>query len=115
MQGYIANFIVYTMAMVGFICLALFVYKKSMSLPQNLANREYLKVENLIKLSATKTVYIIKVGSERFLVAGDASNTTMLAKLDKDNLPPVEEIPTEQNQEIKIPQIKDIWKKINRG
>ena len=62
MQGYIANFIVYTMAMVGFICLALFVYKKSMSFPQNLANKDYFKVENLIKLAPTKTVYIIKVG-----------------------------------------------------
>ena len=113
MQGYIANFIVYTMAMVGFICLALFVYKKSMNFPQNLANKDYLKVENLIKLAPTKTVYIIKVGCERFLVAGDASSTTMLAKLDKDNLPPVEEISTMQNQELKIPNLQEIMNKFN--
>ena len=115
MQGYIVNFVVYTMAMVGFICLALFVYKKSMSLPQNIINKDYLKVENLIKLSATKTVYIIKAGCERFLIAGDTANTTLLAKLDKDNLPPVVENDTVQNQEVKIPNLKDIFNKINRG
>ena len=62
MQSYLANFIVYTLAMVGFIFIALFVYKKSMSLPQTGINKDYLKVENFIKLSATKTVYIIKAG-----------------------------------------------------
>lgn len=115
MQNYIMNFIVYTMAMVGFICLALFVYKKSMSLPQNLMNKDYLKVENLIKLSATKTVYIIKAGCERFLIAGDTTNTTLLAKLDENNLPPVVEADTAQNQEVKIPNLKDIFNKFNRG
>ena len=67
MQNYIANFIVYTMAMVGFICLTLLIYKKSMSLPQNLINKDYLKVENLIKLSATKTIYIVKTASAEIL------------------------------------------------
>lgn len=115
MQNYIMNFIVYTMAMVGFICLTLFIYKKSMSLPQNLINKDYLKVENLIKLSATKTIYIIKAGCERFLIAGDTTNTTLLAKLDKDNLPPEIENDSEQAQEIKIPNLKNILNKFNRG
>lgn len=115
MQNYIANFIVYTMAMVGFIWLALFIYKKSMSMPQNFANRDYLKVENFIKLAPTKTVYVLKAGTERFLLAGDTTSTTLLAKLDKDNLPPDEEVASEQNQQIKLPQIKDILNKFNRG
>ena len=86
MNSYIINFATYTLAMVGFIVLILFVYKKAMYTPINAKNREYLNVENILKLSPTKTVYIIKAGTERFLVAGDSTNTTMLAKLDADNI-----------------------------
>ena len=86
MNSYIVNFATYTLAMVGFIVLILFVYKKAMYTPINAKNREYLNVENILKLSPTKTVYIIKAGTERFLVAGDSTNTTMLAKLDADNI-----------------------------
>ena len=86
MNSYIVNFATYTLAMVGFIVLILFVYKKAMYTPINAKNREYLNVENVLKLSPTKTVYIIKAGTERFLVAGDNTTTTMLAKLDKDNI-----------------------------
>jgi flagellar biogenesis protein FliO len=68
-----------------------------------------------MKLSATKTVYIIKAGCERFLVAGDTANTTLLAKLDENNLPPVVENNSEQTQEVKIPNLKDILNKFNRG
>ena len=86
MNSYIVNFATYTLAMVGFIVLILFVYKKAMYTPINAKNREYLNVENVLKLSPTKTVYIIKAGTERFLVVGDSTNTTMLAKLDADNI-----------------------------
>ncbi len=86
MNSYIVNFATYTLAMVGFIVLILFVYKKAMYTPINAKNREYLNVENVLKLSPTKTVYIIKAGTERFLVAGDSTSTTMLAKLDADNI-----------------------------
>ena len=94
MNSYIVNFATYTLAMVGFIVLMLFVYKKAMYTPANAKNREYLNVENVLKLSPTKTVYIIKAGTERFLVAGDTTTTTMLAKLDEkniNNLLPMEE------------------------
>lgn len=86
MNSYIVNFATYTLAMVGFIVLILFVYKKAMYTPINAKNREYLNVENVLKLSPTKTVYIIKAGTERFLVAGDSTTTTMLAKLDFENI-----------------------------
>ena len=85
MNSYIVNFATYTLAMVGFIVLMLFVYKKAMYTPTNAKNREYLNVENILKLSPTKTIYIIKAGTERFLVAGDNTSTTMLAKLDENN------------------------------
>ena len=33
----------------------------------------------------SKTIYVLKAGNERFLIAGDSANTTMLAKLNNDN------------------------------
>ena len=92
MNTYIINFATYTFAMIGFIALILYIYKKSVYNTLNIKNKNYLNVENLLRLSPTKTVYIVKAGKERFLIAGDNSTTTMLAKLDKDNLP--EEINT---------------------
>ena len=86
MNGYIVNFATYVFAMIGFIVLVLFVYKKAMYTPTNAKNRQYLNVENILKLSPTKTIYIIKAGTERFLVAGDNTTTTMLAKLDENNV-----------------------------
>ncbi len=85
MNSYIVNFATYTLAMIGFIVLLLFVYKKAMYTPTNIKNREYLNVENVLKISPTKTIYIIKAGCERFLIAGDNTTTTMLAKLDENN------------------------------
>ena len=86
MNSYIVNFATYVFAMIGFIVLILFVYKKAMSTPMDAKNREFLNVENVLRLSPTKTVYIIKAGYERFLVAGDNTNTTLLAKLDENNI-----------------------------
>jgi len=82
MNGYLINFVVYTLAMIGFIGLALFVYKKAVYPSGMSTNKDFLKVETLLKLAPTKTLYIIKSGDERFLIAGDSANTTMLAKLD---------------------------------
>ncbi len=86
MNGYIVNFATYVFAMIGFIVLILYVYKKAMSTPVDAKNREYLNVENVLRVSPTKTIYIIKAGSERFLIAGDNTNTTLLAKLDENNV-----------------------------
>ena len=83
MNSYSINFTVYILAMIGFIAVALYVYKKTMNCNQIQKNKEYLKVENYMKLSPTKTLYVIQAGSERFLIAGDSSNTTMLAKLNE--------------------------------
>ncbi len=77
------------LAMIGFIAAALYVYKKTMTGDQTARDKGYLKVENYMKLSPTKTLYVIKAGSERFLIAGDSSNTTMLSKLDENNKPEI--------------------------
>ena len=89
----ITHFVTYVFAMVGFILVALYVYKMAVNNPYNIQNKDYMKVENMMRLSPAKAIYIIKVGTERFLIAADASTTTMLAKLDENNNPP--EIPCE--------------------
>lgn len=80
-----APFMTYVFAMVGFIVAILFIYKKAMYSPMDAKNRKYLNVENALRISPTKTIFIIKAGSERFLIAGDTTNTTLLAKLDENN------------------------------
>lgn len=85
MNSYIIHFVIYTFAMIGFIVIALLVYKKTVYTPQSTNNKNLLSVETLLKLAPTKTIYILKAGSERFLIAGDSANTTMLAKLEDIN------------------------------
>ena len=109
MNGYIINFATYTFAMIGFIVIVLYIYKKSVSMPNNL-NNTYLKVENMIKLSPAKSVYIIKAGYERFLVAGDNTSTTLLAKLEAENIDT-----TEPQKPINISETLKEKFKINRG
>ena len=82
MNSYIINFGVYSFAMIGFLAAILFVYKKSVSAGAPVRNKDFLKVDNMLRLSPAKTLYVIKAGNEKFLIAGDAANTTMLAKLD---------------------------------
>ena len=91
MNGYLVNFATYTLAMIGFLALAIFVYKKTAYPNANTQNKDFLQVENSLRLSATKTVYVIKAGKEKFLIAGDAANTTMLAKLEDNSKLNVEE------------------------
>lgn len=113
MNSYIMHFATYTFAMIGFIVIVLFVYKKTMYSQSSNENRNFLKVENVLKLSPTKTVYVLKAGTERFLIAGDSANTTMLAKLDENNVN-IPEI-SESEKNIENFGIKDILQKINRG
>ena len=85
MNLYILKFIVYTFAMIGFIATTVIVYKKAVYAPHSTENKNFLKVETLLKLAPTKTLYVINAGEEKFLIAGDSANTTMLAKLENNN------------------------------
>ncbi len=112
MSGSITHFVTYIFAMIGFILVALYVYKMAANSPYNLQNKDYMKVENMMRLSPSKSLYIIKVGTERFLIAADPSTTTMLAKLDENNKAP------ELSSDIEVPQnsnLMNFLKKINRG
>ena len=84
MGVYLVNFLVYSMAMVGVIFACLMVYKKTMVNHKCLKDNQELTVENALNLSQRKTIYIIKAGSEKFLIASDAERTTFLSKLNSD-------------------------------
>lgn len=83
MGVYLINFLVYSMAMVGLLFVCLMVYKKTMLGGRCTNNSEKLTVENALNLSQRKTLYVIKAGEEKFLIAADAERTSFLAKLDE--------------------------------
>ena len=81
MGGYIANFTVYTMAMLGLICFALFVYKKFL-INNTSKNSNFLGIEECISIAPRKTLYVVRAGNERFLIASDVDKTSLISKLD---------------------------------
>ncbi len=85
MGTYLINFIVYTMAMVGLLFLGVMVYKKTMTGVDTAQNPKGLKIDNALRLSPRKTLYVVNAGCERFLIAADLDRTTFLARLDNNN------------------------------
>lgn len=84
-MGYLSNFIVYFLAMIGIIILALWVYKKFNINSVGFKSKHSLKIEDSLSLSARKTLYVIKNGNERFLIAADMERTTLISKLDSNS------------------------------
>lgn len=80
-MGYLANFMVYTLAMVGVIVIALLVFKSATSQGAG-AKSKYLKVIDSMSLAPRKTLYIVSTGREKFLIAGDVDKTTLISKLE---------------------------------
>lgn len=120
MGGYIANFTVYTMAMLGLICFALFVYKKFLINNTN-KNSNFLGIEECISIAPRKTLYVVRAGNERFLIASDVDKTRLISKLDTnpkeqriEKQPGVEDLPVIVDFKSKEkPVIKEMLKKIN--
>ena len=84
-MGYLANFIVYTLAMVGVVVIALLVFKNSTGVGCKNSSK-FLKVHDTLSLGPRKTLYIVSAGEEKFLIAGDVDKTTLISKLGvKDN------------------------------
>ena len=79
-MGYLTNFIVYTLAMVGVMVLALMVFKNA-TLGGHKGNAKFLKVLDTMSLGPRKTLYIVSAGEEKFLIAGDVDKTTLISKL----------------------------------
>lgn len=88
-MGYLTNFIVYTLAMVGVMGIALIVFKKSTGFSGN-GNAKCLKVLDTLTLGPRKTLYIVSAGEEKFLIAGDADRTNLISKLQPAGEKPVQ-------------------------
>ena len=83
MGGYLVNFSVYTFAMIGFLFLAVMVYKKSSMDAVNKKNEAGMIIEESLALSPRKRLHVVRVNGERFLIAADVDRTEFLAKLDE--------------------------------
>lgn len=95
MGGYVVSFTVYTMAMVGLICFAVFVYKKVTEGSMLTGKTKCLEIEETMSINPRKSLHIIRAGKERFLIASDVDKTTLIAKL-------------ENNEKVNIEDIVDI-------
>ena len=83
MGGYLINFAVYVMAMVGLIFFALMIYKKCTDFGNiQLSKTNTLKIEETLHIGPKKTLYIVRAGNERFLIAGDIDKTSLISKLE---------------------------------
>jgi len=81
MNGYIINFVVYTMAMVGIMFLSVLIYKKSTIMNPKRNGKNGMEIMETLTLSPKKTLHIVKVQNEKFLIASDLERTSFLAKL----------------------------------
>ena len=80
-MGYLANFMVYTLAMVGVIAIALLIFKGATSNVSKKSSK-LLNVVDTMSLGPRKTLYIVSAGKEKFLIAGDVDKTCLISKLE---------------------------------
>lgn len=84
MRTYILAFMFYTTAMIGVMLTGFLIYKKFIMQGKSQA-KNMIKIMDALPLAPKKTLYVIKVKNERFLIASDMQQTTFLAKLSDDN------------------------------
>ena len=110
-MGYLGNFIVYLLAMLGLMMLAVFIFKNCTTKINN-TNGKDIKVLDSISIGARKNLLVVSVGKEKFLIASDADRTALISKLEDENvtiqstLPKVADI--HNDYEIKKYQDRDL-------
>ena len=82
MGHYVVNFTVYTLAMSGLIFFAFFVYKKVMQGTTGTKKSKEIIIEETLSINARKSLIVVKVGKERFLIASDVDKTSLISKLE---------------------------------
>lgn len=80
MMTYFTAFIFYTLAMVGVLLLGFVIYKKTM-INNGTTNKGMIKILDSIAIAPKKTLMVVKIKNERFLIASGAEHTTFLSKL----------------------------------
>ena len=82
MGSYVINFTVYTMAMLGLIFFAIFIYKKVINGGLCKNSNKFLSIEETMSINPRKSIMVVRAGNEKFLIASDIDRTTMLSKLE---------------------------------
>ena len=103
-MGYLVNFIVYTVAMIGVISIAVLVYKKFSI--NAVSKSQFLNIEDCINLAPRKQLYVVRAGKERFLVASDVNSTSLISKLDENTQ--IKNISKQERTVDDLPQIVNI-------
>ena len=109
------------MAMIGLIFFALLTYKKFFCGNTFSKKSSFLNIEETINLAPRKSLYVIRAGNEKFLIASDSDRTSLISKLDEtqkikradvnyEELPVIVDFPKKTEQPI----IKEMMKKINQ-
>ena len=83
MGGYLANFSVYTFAMIGFLFVAVAIYKKTSVNGLQTSKNGGMEIEESLSLSPRKRLHVVRVNGQKFLIAADLERTEFLAKLDE--------------------------------
>lgn len=104
MGGYLVNFTVYTMAMLGLISFAVFVFKKFTDGTMRSNKSKFLNIEESMSLSPRKTLHVVRAGNEKFLIAADIDRTTLISKLESTQAPQkIENLERFRNIELEQP------------
>jgi len=96
MTGYLTGFLVYMLAMLGIIFIALVVVKKSMTFSSVKQKNSFLKIESRLNIEPRKNLYVIKAGNERFLVSSGIEGCQFMTKIGEKNIPLKTEISTDE-------------------
>lgn len=102
MTDYVVNVGVYTLAMLGIFFIAIIISKKflNMNITQK-GEKNFLSLESRLFLEPRKSLYVIKAGRERFLIATNAEGSQLIAKLES------QEINIDKTDEINPESYKD--------
>lgn len=84
MMTYITAFIFYTLAMVGILLVGFIIYKKTFIMNKS-ENKGMIKILDSYPIGPKKTLLVVKIRNEKFLIASGAEHTTFLSKLADDN------------------------------
>lgn len=84
MITYITAFIFYTLAMIGVLLGGFIVYKKTFAPVKN-ENKGMIKILDTYSIAPKKTLMVVRIKNERFLIALDSERTTFLSKLADEN------------------------------
>ena len=113
MSHYLIKFVFYTSGVIGLLLIG-YIVAKNFVAGGLVLNRKKgnLEIEESLAISPRKTLHIVKAFDEKFLIASDATSTTLLAKLnangeiDEKNVQEEFSSYLEEHSEVKTPAKK---------